>query len=144
MLERLRTRREDRGFTLIELLIVIVILGILAAIVVFAVGSTGKNSAAAACNADAKSVETALEAYKAQNNSAYPSTLGGQTAGDWSDLTTTGAAGAPYLRSQPGTSHYTIWYTHAGAVLIGAAGATSSTGAEDFDAVTTACSDKAS
>ncbi len=30
-------RREDRGFTLIELLIVIIILGILAAVVVFSV-----------------------------------------------------------------------------------------------------------
>ena len=59
-------KRDQGGFTLIELLIVIIILAILAAIVVFAVGSTNTNAIASSCNADAKSVETALEAYKAQ------------------------------------------------------------------------------
>ena len=72
-LERLRQRREDgeNGFTLIELLIVIVILGILAAIVVFAVQNLTGSSAQAACNADQKTVETAAEAFKAQVG-AYP------------------------------------------------------------------------
>ena len=74
-LERLRERRDERGdeggFTLIELLIVIVILGILAAIVVFAVQNLTGSSAKAACSADMKSVETAAEAFKAQTG-AYP------------------------------------------------------------------------
>jgi len=69
-LERLRERREERGdeggFTLIELLIVIVILGILAAIVVFAVQNLTSQSAKASCGSDFKTVETALETYKAQ------------------------------------------------------------------------------
>lgn len=69
-LERLRQRREERGdeggFTLIELLIVIVILGILAAIVVFAVQNLTKSSSQASCGSDYKTVETAAEAYKAQ------------------------------------------------------------------------------
>ena len=65
-------RREAQGgFTLIELLIVIVILGILAAIVVFAVQNLASSSATASCGSDLKTVETAVEAYKAQEG-FYP------------------------------------------------------------------------
>jgi general secretion pathway protein G len=139
MAHRLRSRRDDQGFTLIELLIVIVILGILAAIVVFAVGNTGKNSASAACKSDAKSVETALEAYKAQNNGAYP------TVNDWTALTTTGAAGAPYLRAQPGTDHYTLTWDSSGNVLVGAAAGTDPAPTpQNFDTAPKACDDVAS
>src|ERR1700691_6124461 len=66
MWDRMIEKRNEGGFTLIELLIVIIILAILAAIVVFAVGTTGANAKAAACSADAKSFETALESYKAE------------------------------------------------------------------------------
>src|SRR3974390_1666336 len=65
------TTHPDQGFTLIELLIVIVILGILAAIVVFAVQNLTGQSAAASCQSQYKTVETAVEAYKAQIG-AYP------------------------------------------------------------------------
>jgi len=65
MLARLRTMKNDDGFTLIELLIVIVILGILAAVVVFAVGGVTNNGTLAACKADVTSVTTAAEAYLA-------------------------------------------------------------------------------
>jgi general secretion pathway protein G len=90
MRETLRKRSQE-GFTLIELLIVIIILAILAAIVVFAVGTTTQNAKQAACNADAKSVETAVEAYKAQVGS-WPTAQ--------SDLTTSGPNG-PWLRQWP-------------------------------------------
>lgn len=116
-LERLRQRREELGdeggFTLIELLIVIVILGILAAIVVFAVQNLTQQSATAACQSQYKTVETAMEAYKAQIGS-YPAT--GDTA-----LTTTlegtatgldGSTDGPWLKDAPpvsgGTSPYFI------------------------------------
>jgi prepilin-type N-terminal cleavage/methylation domain-containing protein len=84
-------RNEEEGFTLIELLIVIVILAILAAIVVFAVGTTTTNAKVSACNSDAKSVETAVEAYKAQVGS-YPASLAA--------LTVPGPNG-PWLRQVP-------------------------------------------
>ena len=63
----------EGGFTLIELLIVIVILGILATIVVFAVGGITDTGTSASCKADKKTLETAVEAYRAQNG-AYPTT----------------------------------------------------------------------
>ncbi|MBI4729745.1 MAG: prepilin-type N-terminal cleavage/methylation domain-containing protein [Acidobacteria bacterium] len=69
MLQRLKGSRDERGFTLIELLIVIVILGILAAVVVFAVGGITSRGANAACKSDFKSVEVAQEASKAQSGS---------------------------------------------------------------------------
>jgi prepilin-type N-terminal cleavage/methylation domain-containing protein len=67
-LERLNERRQrDGGFTLIELLVVIVIIGILAGVVVFAVGGITDKGEESACEATAKSLETASEAYRAQN-----------------------------------------------------------------------------
>jgi prepilin-type N-terminal cleavage/methylation domain-containing protein len=75
MPERIReARKNEKGFTLIELLIVIVILGVLAGIVVFAVGGitdTGKNSA---CKTARKTVETGVEAFRAQTG-AYPGSI---------------------------------------------------------------------
>ena len=71
MLENLWARKrrgQEEGFTLIELLIVIVILGILAAIVVFAVGGITDKGNKSACKSDQKTLEVASEAYYAQNN----------------------------------------------------------------------------
>ena len=67
MMDRIRRMREQEGFTLIELLIVIVILGILAAIVVFAVNGISDRGQAKACATDKKALETAEESYYAQN-----------------------------------------------------------------------------
>lgn len=66
MLHMLRKRRADEGFTLIELLIVIVILGVLAAVVVISVAGITDRGRTSACNASRTSVLTAGEAYYAQ------------------------------------------------------------------------------
>ena len=72
MLDRIReARRNESGFTLIELLIVIVILGVLAGIVVFAVSGINDNSKTSACKSDKKNLEIAIESYYAQNKH-YP------------------------------------------------------------------------
>src|SRR5277367_5821153 len=61
----------ERGFTLVELLIVIVILGILAGIVVFAVGNLTGNAKSTGCNAEKNTINQALESYKARAG-VYP------------------------------------------------------------------------
>ena len=68
MQERIRKAKDD-GFTLIELLIVIIILGILAAIVVFAIGSTRKDSTQATCRTDVSSIVLAEEAWNTKKGS---------------------------------------------------------------------------
>jgi general secretion pathway protein G len=89
---------SESGFTLIELLIVIVVLGILAAIVVFSLTGVSGQSKQAACTSDGKTVEIAADAYQASKGT-YPDT--GATG--QSELVGT------YLHSWPGTGNgYTI------------------------------------
>jgi prepilin-type N-terminal cleavage/methylation domain-containing protein len=64
-------KKNDEGFTLIELLIVIVILGILATVVVFAVGGITDRGEESSCEADLATLEVATEAFFAQEGT-YP------------------------------------------------------------------------
>jgi prepilin-type N-terminal cleavage/methylation domain-containing protein len=106
MLHRIReAKKNEHGFTLIELLIVIVILGILAAIVVFSISGVTDRGKTSACKADKKTVEVAGEAYYAQN-SAYAATM--------ADLVPS------FLHEVPATGNgYTISYTLATAPATG-------------------------
>jgi prepilin-type N-terminal cleavage/methylation domain-containing protein len=60
-------RRDDPGFTLVELLIVIVILGILATVTVFAVRGITDQGKSSACGQEIKTLETAQESHMAKN-----------------------------------------------------------------------------
>jgi len=106
----------DSGFTLIELLIVIVVLGILAAIVIFSLSGVTGQSKAAACNSDAKTVEIAVDAFNAENGT-FP---GNQTS--LLENSTTGAIGGPYVHQWPATNNgYAITIDGAGGVFVNAA-----------------------
>ena len=91
-----------QGFTLVELLIVVVVLGILAAVTVFGLSGTTGTSHQAACNSDVRSVEVAVEAYHANNNPTWPPNMAALIAPD------PRANDAPYLRTLPADTHYAI------------------------------------
>ncbi len=55
--------RDERGFSMIELLIVIVILGILASVAVFAVRGTTNNAQENGCQLEHRALVSAAEAY---------------------------------------------------------------------------------
>ena len=61
--------KQNKGFTLVELLIVIVILGILATVTVFAVTGITNKGKTSACQGDVKTIQTAEEAYAANTGS---------------------------------------------------------------------------
>ncbi|HZP12152.1 MAG TPA: type II secretion system major pseudopilin GspG [Nevskiaceae bacterium] len=73
------TRRRNAGFTLIEIMVVVVILGILAAVVVPNIMSKPEDARVAAAKQDIRAIEAALNMYKL-DNFYYPSTQQGLEA----------------------------------------------------------------
>ncbi len=68
--------RTRKGFTLIELLIVVVIIGILAAIAIPKFANTKEKAYVASMKSDLRNLVTAQEAYFSDNNSSYASSTG--------------------------------------------------------------------
>ncbi|MEK1941076.1 MAG: type II secretion system major pseudopilin GspG [Pseudomonas sp.] len=75
---RLQAMRQ-RGFTLIEIMVVVVILGILAALIVPQVMSRPDQAKITVAKGDVKGISAALDMYKLDNH-AYPSTQQGLEA----------------------------------------------------------------
>lgn len=83
-----------KGFTLVEILIVVVILGILAAIVVPQFTNAANESRVGNVATQVSTIETQLELWAARNNGAYPDlSSAGET---WQDMVDEG-----YFKSIP-------------------------------------------
>jgi prepilin-type N-terminal cleavage/methylation domain-containing protein len=74
------TSTKKQGFTLIELLIVVVIIGILAAIAIPKFSNTKEKAYLAAMKSDLRNLATAQEAYSSDNGGAYFSGTATQAA----------------------------------------------------------------
>jgi general secretion pathway protein G len=99
---------KPRGFTLVEILIVVIILGILAAIVIPQFANASSDARVTNLQTTLKSVRNQIELFKGQHNDQPP-----QLAGMWALLTgtsgttetseaaPTGTRWGPYLQSAP-------------------------------------------
>jgi general secretion pathway protein G len=106
--------KKRNGFTLVEILIVVVILGILAAIVIPQFSDASDEAKLSTLVSDLQTVRSQIQLYKLQHNSTLPGSLSGTSFGDsmtkYTDATGKLAAiqapadkvYGPYLQKVPG------------------------------------------
>ncbi len=106
--------KNKKGFTLIELLIVVVIIGILAAIAIPKFGNVKEKANIAAIKSDLKALATAQEVYFAEN-ATYTSlaTLGTAFKASAGDVVTVTASDATTFTSKGVMAGKTCTYDHA-------------------------------
>jgi len=95
--------RNNAAFTLVEILIVVVILGILAAIIIPQFTSAAEDSKLSNLMSNLQAIRAQLELYKMHHNEAYPTNLNTQLIQKTDSDGTLNAAGAygPYLHIFP-------------------------------------------
>lgn len=106
-----RTHSRPGGFTLVEILIVVVILGILAAVVVPQFASASQSAQSSSMQGSLQIIRSQIELYHAHHDSTYPTI--GQLGAAWNVLLArTDAAGnvgttdglhiyGPYIKKMP-------------------------------------------
>jgi general secretion pathway protein G len=94
-------RRGGRGFTLVEILIVVIILGVMAAIVIPQFANASSSAKKNSLSATLHGVRTQVELYMLQHGDKAPILTGS----DWTNLTEQssfrGQLCGPYLRAAP-------------------------------------------
>lgn len=100
------TRTRKSGFTLVEILIVVIILGILAAIVIPQFTNASQDARESSLSGQLQTIRSQVELYKMQHGDTLPNLVA-----KWDQLTTQtkvdGTAGTdfgPYLQSDPKNS----------------------------------------
>ncbi|MFZ1360779.1 MAG: type II secretion system protein [Candidatus Saccharimonadales bacterium] len=81
-LQQIKNLKEEKGFTIVELLIVIVVIGILAAIIIVAYTGVQNQARTTKAKSNASTIQKRLEAYYAENEGSYPTVSG------WTSYTT--------------------------------------------------------
>ena len=96
-------KRDKTAFTLVEILIVVVILGILAAIVIPQFTSAAEDSKLSNLMSNLQSIRAQLELYKMHHNEVYPTNINTQLTSKTDSDGTINASGAygPYLHIFP-------------------------------------------
>lgn len=89
-------RSSRKGFTLVEILIVVVILGILAAIVVPQFTSASTEAVKGALKSQIQTISSQLELYRVRHQGAYPVLGGGAEHNGWGDMVS-----ADFLKEEP-------------------------------------------
>jgi general secretion pathway protein G len=93
-------RKTRKGFTLVEILIVVIILGILAAIVIPQFTNASQDARRSALASTVQSVRSQVELYKLQHGDALPDLVT-----SWAPFTGTttfgGSTFGPYMQSAP-------------------------------------------
>ncbi len=94
--------RAHRGFTLIEILIVVVIIGLLAALIVPNVASTSEDAARSTARSQLAAVRSQIELYKLRYGGTIPPASGADgTAQLWPAMTTPYSGNTPFLMKEP-------------------------------------------
>jgi general secretion pathway protein G len=97
-----------QGFTLVEILIVVVILGILAAIIIPQFGNASQSSRVSSLQTQLQTLRSQLQVFQVQHNSVYPTLdstwaimLNSSGSNETGPGAGTGTAYFPYLRAAP-------------------------------------------
>ncbi len=110
MLSTLRTRlhNEESGFTLVELLVVILIIGILAAIAIPSFLSQTAKAKDASAKSAARNAQTAAETFNVDNNGSYAGMTPTALLAIEPTLNEVGAAGSGLTVPSATASTYTV------------------------------------